>query len=150
MSSINWIIRFRLALLTVAKEPNTTEHWSKCHYALHYATFRRFSAFHMMHIEFLVLKRNSTVARVKSFYVACSKKDFSHRFWFVKAAASSVSQLSDAATSRCLSMPTLDGDGRVWGFQTKLSTTQYSCAFLLFTWRILSFWCSKGILRWPE
>ena len=22
-------------------------------------------------------------------------------------------------------MPTLDGDGRVWGFQTKLSTTQH-------------------------
>ena len=40
----------------------------------------------------------------------------------MKAAARSVTQGSDAATSRCLSMPTLDGDGRVWGFQTKLST----------------------------
>jgi hypothetical protein len=31
--------------------------------------------------EFLVLKKTSTVARVKACYVACSKHVFSHRKW---------------------------------------------------------------------
>ena len=50
----------------------------------------------MMHIEFLVLKRNSTVTRVKSFYVACSKNGFLALDVdiIVLAVASSVMQLS--------------------------------------------------------